>query len=253
MEQLANMPIWAQMLSMGSFMFASGVLMTRFPIAPAIILSFFYMYGAFGPCGDKIMPGFTFKNPWLWTALPLILAGVLLVLWYSFAHGDFSGSDGMGIGFAGVFLILITILSVIGAIVAAWIPALIKWIKLLPAVSHAPWQMLVWIVLFVGGIAVGLLSLKGCYTDFWTSRGVPVYQVVFVAMLALAACVASLGSVAVWQSKASVSFVMVLLSIAACGGLIFNGLSHHRMHRQKLSAKKQAVVQTTSETPLQQK
>ncbi|MBR3899420.1 MAG: hypothetical protein IKJ44_04025, partial [Elusimicrobiaceae bacterium] len=155
--------------------------------------------------------------------------------------------------FAGVFLILITILSVIGAVVVAWIPALIKWIKLLPAVSHAPWQMLVWIVLFVGGIAVGLLSLKGCYTDFWTSRGAPVYQVVFVAMLALAACVASLGSVAVWQSKASVSFLMVLLSIAACGGLIFNGLSHHRMHRQKLSAKKQAVVQTSSETPLQQK
>lgn len=61
MEQLANMPVWAQILSMGSFMFASGVLMTRIPLAPAIILSFFYLYGVFAK--TNIVPSYLLQQP----------------------------------------------------------------------------------------------------------------------------------------------------------------------------------------------
>ena len=41
MKRLANMPTWVQILSIGSFMFASGVLMTWLPFAPAFILLVF--------------------------------------------------------------------------------------------------------------------------------------------------------------------------------------------------------------------
>ncbi|MBR2865332.1 MAG: hypothetical protein IKC13_03560 [Elusimicrobiaceae bacterium] len=236
MEQLANMPIWAQLLSMGGFMFASGVLMTRIPIAPALILSFFYLFGVFGSSLGREIPGFTFKNPCLWTALLLAFAGVFAFLWYKFLHADFSAADGMGIGFAGVFLNLATIGSVIGMIILMWIPAVSKWIKLLPAVSHAPWQMLVWIVLFVGGIAVGLLSLKGCYSDLWHSRGVPIYQVMFVTMVAIAVCVCSLFCIA-WQTKISIFLEMAVLIVVGSGLLLFNGI-HNTLRHSKFSEQK---------------
>ena len=105
MEQLSNMPVWAQMLSMGSFMFASGVLMTRIPLAPAIILSFFYLYGVFSATNG--IPSFCLQRPGLWLGMHIGLPLLLLLVWGLFlvAASGVTGDNGLGMGMAGAMLL----------------------------------------------------------------------------------------------------------------------------------------------------
>lgn len=96
MEQLSNMPLWAQILSMGSFMFASGVLMTRLPLAPAIILSFFYLYGVFTKAPS--LPAFILQQPWKWTFIHAGIIGLILVLGIALAISLILSNDKDGVG-----------------------------------------------------------------------------------------------------------------------------------------------------------
>ena len=96
MEQLSNMPLWAQILSMGSFMFASGVLMTRLPLAPAIILSFFYLYGVFTKAPS--LPAFILQQPWKWTFVHAGIIGLILVLGTALAISLILSNDKDGVG-----------------------------------------------------------------------------------------------------------------------------------------------------------
>ena len=121
MEQLANMPVWAQMLSMGSFMFASGVLMTRIPLAPAIILSFFYLYGAFNTTHH--MPSFTLQHPWIITALYIGIP-LVFVLFATWVNAQSSGPGDMQIG--GTLWTLIALIPVVIAWLVSLVVAFIK-------------------------------------------------------------------------------------------------------------------------------
>ena len=195
-------------------MFASGLLMTRIPLAPGIILSFFYLYGAFGKVAA--MPSFAFKYPWKWS---LLLVGILLllfVLWVGFVYlaSKTSGPDSMGVGFAGIQLIFLTGLVVGLVILISLFPALVKWIKLVAAISHSYWQTVVWCILFAGGIGVGIFNLGG--REF-------VGRFLWTTVLAIIICVGSLSSIA-WGMTSPAGIlgggVALLISLA----LAFHGV-----------------------------
>lgn len=153
MEQLANMPLWAQMLSMGSFMFASGILMARLPLLPALLLSIFYFYGLFNSTGSPA--NFIFQQPSLgkWLLVHLIYIGIIILIilggilkgggrsWESALARD------LGLMFVTVLFILICL-----------IPAFIKWISLLRALPGPFWLTVLWCVLFTGGLLFGILT-----------------------------------------------------------------------------------------------
>ena len=234
MEQLTNMPVWGQILSMGSFMFASGVLMTRIPLAPVIILSFFYLYGAFG--NFTTMPTFTLKHPWIWTVLHLFLLVLLAFLWIRFNHAlsKAHGPDAMGLGFAGVWLIILTG-SVVGiTILISTFPALFKWGQLLLAISRSPWQIILWSALFTGGILIGIFSL-GVMKSLHNLSGAPMYmaftQFRFISptFIALLICACSLAGITFGMDNLNgilACSVSVLCSISLISVLISVGMLH---------------------------
>ena len=209
MEQLTNMPIWAQILSMGSFMFASGVLMTRIPLAPAIILSFFYLYGVFAK--TNIAPSYLLQQPWKWTIIHggvlalFVLLGIVLFVALVFSKDK----DGMGTGMFGAYG-LAGIGVIFGLLVlVSLIPASIKWVHLLKALPGNMWQTLLWCVLFGLGIVTGIGSVFG--NDI-------VRQIIGPAVLAIVVCVCSLYAIASGHNQqgiimSSVSGVLVLAMI----------------------------------------
>lgn len=159
MEQLNNLPLWAQLFSVGSFMFASGLLMTRFPLAPVLILSFFYTYGVFS---SSSRPSFCLTHPWIWAICLLLPVLLLLLLWVGFywCLSSASGPDSMGLGFAGAWLFVITV-PVLGiCFLVSVIPAWVKMVKLLAYLHPSAWQTTVLCVLFALGIILGICSLS---------------------------------------------------------------------------------------------
>lgn len=202
-------------------MFASGLLMTRIPLAPGIILSFFYLYGAFGKV--VAMPSFAFKYPWKWT---LLLVGILLllfVLWVGFVYlaSKTSGPDSMGVGFAGIQLIFLTGLVVGLVMLISLFPALVKWIKLVAAISPSYWQTVVWCILFAGGIGVGIFNLGGSIFNLDGREFVG--RFLWTTVLAIIVCVGSLSSIA-WGMTSPAGIlgggVALLISLA----LAFHGV-----------------------------
>lgn len=158
MEQLANMPVWAQILSMGSFMFASGVLMTRIPLAPAIILSFFYLYGAFNTTHN--MPSFTLHHPWVITALyvGIPLAFLLFVKLLDMQSRNQPGDMQIG----GTIWTLIALIPVIIAWLVSFVVAFIKLYKVVASVPIAKYVWAVALCLFIIGFAVGIWDFVHC-------------------------------------------------------------------------------------------
>ncbi|MBO4675464.1 MAG: ankyrin repeat domain-containing protein, partial [Elusimicrobiaceae bacterium] len=154
MEQLANMPLWAQILSMGSFMFASGVLMTRIPFAPALILL------AFGLIHHLLPKGFGW---WILGISILIIAVPVFFLLQLFSTPIHAG-DGMGVGMAGVyFLILLGLSILIAPLVAFSLGTIIRLGQWFFSLQLPPWQSSLAIGLFAVGIAYGIsdLALSG--------------------------------------------------------------------------------------------
>lgn len=186
MEQLSNMPVWAQILSMGSFMFASGVLMTRIPLAPAIILSFFYLYGVF--VKTDTTPSYILQQPWKWTIIHggvlalFVLLGIVLFVALAFSKDK----DGMGTGMFGAYG-LAGIGVIFGLLVlVSLVPAFIKWVHLLKVLPGTTWQTVLWCVLFGLGIVTGIGSVFG---------DAIVRQIIGPAVLAIVACVCGLYAI----------------------------------------------------------
>ncbi len=186
MEQLANMPLWAQILSMGSFMFASGVLMTRIPLAPVIILSFFCLYGGFVKTSTSA--NFILQQPWKWTIIHagaiglLLLLGIILFVGLVFSKDQ----DGLGIGMFGAYG-LAGIGIIFGCLVlVCLVPAFIKWIHLLKALPGATWQTVLWCILFGLGIVTGVGSLFGNSV---------VQQIIGPAVLSIVTCICGLYAI----------------------------------------------------------
>lgn len=214
MEQLANMPVWAQILSMGSFMFASGVLMTRIPLAPAIILSFFYLYGAFNTTHH--MPSFTLQHPWIWMWVHIGLAGILMTFLLVSIPND--GPDGAGIvlgSLSGLVLGTIAILWLVSLL-----PAFGKWVVLLRSVPIENWQIYVWVLLFAVGIVTGIFSMIGLKT---ATPSFFIFQVFGVALGAIIICIGSLSYI-FWSTKLlgilgealSLVIAVIIVSITVC-------------------------------------
>ena len=150
MEQLTNMPMWAQILSMGSFMFASGVLITTIPLAPIIILSFFYLKNSFTRTDNSA--SFILQCPWNW----LKVYGAVGILWAiigifcSIIGGNMSYliAEGIAVGFGFIILGLVT--------AASFIPAFTKWKCLLKHCPGPYWQVVLWRMFFAIGIILGV-------------------------------------------------------------------------------------------------
>ncbi|WP_432634053.1 hypothetical protein [Candidatus Avelusimicrobium sp.] len=209
MEQLSNMPLWAQILSMGSFMFASGVLMTRLPLAPAIILSFFYLYGVFTKAPS--LPDFILQQPWKWTFVHAGIIGLILVLGIALAISLIlsNDKDGVGTGMWGAYG-LVAIGVIFGLLVLiTLIPAFIKWIHLLKVLPGAQWQTVVWCVLFGLGILTGLGSVFGDSI---------IRQIISPAVLAMVVCASSLYAISGGYNQqgiilGSISGLLVLIML----------------------------------------
>lgn len=164
MEQLAQLPVWIQLLSMGSFLFASGFLMTRCPLLPTLLLSFFYAYGVLG---NGEMPSFCVKHPWVWSILLLLPLIVLGILWWSLLGASSGPDGGMGIGMAMAWLTIISIAVLAVIFLVTWVPAFIKTARLLIAVHQTPWQTLLLGAFFIVGIIAGLVGINftGLFSD----------------------------------------------------------------------------------------
>lgn len=209
MEQLSNMPLWAQILSMGSFMFASGVLMTRLPLAPAIILSFFYLYGVFTKAPS--LPDFILQQPWKWTFVHAGIIGLILALGIALAISLIlsNDKDGVGTGMWGAYG-LVAIGVIFGLLVLiTLIPAFIKWIHLLKVLPGAQWQTVVWCVLFGLGILTGLGSVFGDSI---------IRQIISPAVLAMVVCASSLYAISGGYNQqgiilGSISGLLVLIML----------------------------------------
>ena len=158
MEQLANMPVWAQMLPMGSFMFASGVLMIRIPLAPAIILSFFYLYGAFNTTHH--MPSFTLQHPWIITALYIGIP-LVFVLFATWVNAQSSGPGDMQIG--GTLWTLIALIPVVIAWLVSLVVAFIKLYQFIIALPAAKYVWALELLFFIIGVTAGVFEWNGFF------------------------------------------------------------------------------------------
>ena len=193
MEQLANMPVWAQILSMGSFMFASGVLMTRIPLAPAIILSFFCLYGVLGT--NNGIPKFILYHPILFTALHIL---VLLPL-----IGIFS----LEIGEKYPLIPIISKWTIGLAFLLSFIVAGIVAIRFL---SIPNWSMLIRSIgvgCFILGIGDGILRLGGVFSQSGE------LDLIIRTSICLLLCV--LVPVSVWKNLNFTSYIYLVLLLIA--------------------------------------
>lgn len=199
MEQLTNMPMWIQLLSMGSFMFASGVLLTRIPLAPILILSFFYLYGNFNTVNS--VPSFTLQHPWIITALHVVLP--LLWIWIV-GVGNSGGPADTRIG-----EVILVVLGLILLIVAGLVWACIKWHQFFTTVSVAKPVWVVALTCFIIGIIVGLVDWYFCFFCSYESW----LPFLGLTILVLLLCAGSMCAIA--YNKPGLLLVGLVLFIAA--------------------------------------
>lgn len=233
MEQLANMPLWAQLLSMGSFMFASGVLMTRIPLVPCMVLSLFYLYGALG--NSAAMPAFTLKHPWVCVLIHVGVVLALVCFWVFVASAMMRGAgpDGISVGLTGIYLVAATAVVCLLGIIVSWFPAVVKWLNLLRALPSNGWEMYVWVALFVGGILSGILCFGGidrlrALLDTNIASFV-IVQIFAVAVVAVLVCVGSVAAIFLGTKPLGwgIGFVSCLLAIAIAGNGIYQWRLQH--------------------------
>lgn len=229
--EITSLSMCVQVLSMSCFMFASGVLMTRMPLLPIIMLSFCYLYG--GMESMTAIPSFTLTHPWLWFFTHLTIALLLAFAWSGFRRiaTKSSGPDSMGIGFLGVWLIAITVGVVAIGILLSIFPALFKWIKLLSVVSCSPWQTILYCLLFVGGFGIGIYVLcdRLAIAHFFEGavREILFCRILRVAFVALIICWSSLFSFYFCRNvaiKTLVSLATMYASIKLCRWCYFRML-----------------------------
>ena len=153
MEQLANMPMWAQVFSMGSFMFASGVLLLRLPLLPTLILSFIYLLNIFG--AGTTMPSFTFKSPWIWTIGHAVLLIPLGFVFICIAANSSSSSKSAEMWNSAFFYLFF-----IGMLVITIIPAIYKLVILFKELPFGAGVTAVCVFFLILGLAVSIKFFK---------------------------------------------------------------------------------------------
>ena len=155
MTQLANLPVWAQVLSLGSFMFAGGVFVIGFPLIPIIILSFFYLNNSFTPTDNS--DSFILKCPWNWVKVYGAVGILWAMIWI------FCGTGGSPVG-GGISdrMLLETVVVGVGFIITglvmviSLIPAFTKWKCLLKTLPGPYWQVVLWRMFFAMGVVQGI-------------------------------------------------------------------------------------------------
>ena len=193
MEQLTNMPVWVQMLSMGSFMFASGVLMTRIPLAPAIILSFFYLHGAFGT--NSGIPKFILYHPRLFTALHILVLLPLIGIFCTEIGEKYPLIPIISKWTIGSFFLLSFIVASIVAIRFLSIP---NWNMLIRSIG---------IGCFIIGICNGVLRFGGVFSQDGE------LDLIIRTIICLLLCV--LVPVSVWRNWNFTSYIYLVLLLLA--------------------------------------
>ena len=153
MEQLANMPMWAQVFSMGSFMFASGVLLLRLPLLPTLILSFIYLLNIFG--AGTTMPSFTFKSPWIWTIGHAVLLIPLGFVFICIAANSSSSSKSAEMWNSAFFYLFF-----IGMLIITIIPAIYKLVILFKELPFGAGVTAVCVFFLILGLAVSIKFFK---------------------------------------------------------------------------------------------
>lgn len=217
MEQLTSLPLLAQVLSLGGFFFGSGLMMTRFPLLPSLMLSFFYLYGYLNSNGAA--PSFTFSHPWIIVALHGVLILPLVGIWILFLKelASASGPDSMGLGIAGMWLIVITGIAAALFILISLFPALFKLGKILFALQCGGWLTALYILLFLLGAGSGVFTLSNL-ANFPDSLSVITGQFIWTALIGCLICFCSLAGIA--SGNASICFVLAFFVVFLSGGVI---------------------------------
>lgn len=213
MEQLANMPLWAQLLSLGSFMFASGVLMTRIPLAPALILSFFYLYGVFGTSAE--MPNFTLKNPSFWLCVQIAL---FLIVCTIVATTNDKGPV-VGLGWAGLVVMgVLGIAFCVGGVLSI-IVNLYKYLQLsIFCFSKVNFTVL-GILCFVAGAVFGGLTIAPPYISATYLPPVGLwlgFSYIAMALLSVLACGIVLWGISKGMTSLSLVAIFLCAAILLC-------------------------------------
>lgn len=216
MEQLTSLPLLAQVLSLGGFFFGSGIMMTRFPLLPSLMFSFFYLYGVLNSNGAA--PSFTFSHPWIVVALHGVLILPLIGIWVLFlrALATASGPDSMGLGMTGMWLVVITGLAAALFILISLFPALFKLGKMLFALHCGGWLTALYILLFLLGAGSGVFTLSD-WANFPDSLSA-ITGFIWTALIGCLICFCSLAGIA--SGNALICFVLAFFVVFLSGGVI---------------------------------
>lgn len=217
MEQLSSLPLLAQVCSLGGFFFGSGLLMTRLPLLPSLMLSFFVLYGFLNSNGGT--PSFAFSHPWIIVALHGVFILPFIGIWILFfkAMASASGPDSMGLGFAGMWLIVITGIAVALFILISLFPALFKLGKMFFALHCGGWLAALYILLFVLGAALGVFTLSDL-AGFPDNLSVIAGQFIWTALIGCLICFCSLAGIA--SGNTSLCFALAFFVVFLFGGVI---------------------------------
>lgn len=241
MEQLSNLPLLAQIVSLGGFFFGSGLLMTRFPFLPFLMLSFFYMYGFL--TSNAGTPSFAFSHPWIIVALHGVFILPFIGIWILFfkAMASASGPDSMGLGFAGMWLIVITGIAVALFILISMFPALFKLGKMFFALHCGGWLTALYILLFVLGAASGVFTLSDL-AGFPDNLSVITGQFIWTALIGCLICFCSLAGIA--SGNTSLCFALAFFVVFLFGGVIRKTAA--KAHYSYLHSQKQQEIITAA-------
>lgn len=241
MEQLSSLPLLAQVCSLGGFFFGSGLLMTRLPLLPSLMLSFFVLYGFLNSNGGT--PSFAFSHPWIIVALHGVFILPFIGIWILFfkAMASASGPDSMGLGFAGMWLIVITGIAVALFILISLFPALFKFGKMIYALNCGVWPSALYILLFVLGAGLGIFTLSDVVNGLESLSSVA-GQFVWIALIGFFICLCSLSGIA--SGNASLCFILFFIVMILSGGIIKNAV--FKAHYSYLHSQKQQEIITAA-------
>ncbi|WP_428047156.1 ankyrin repeat domain-containing protein [Candidatus Proelusimicrobium excrementi] len=240
MEQLYSLPLLAQVLSLGGFFFGSGLLMTRVPLLPSLMLSFFVLYGFLNSNEGTL--SFTFSHPWIIVALHGVLILPFIGIWVLFFSemASASGPDSMGLGIAGVWLIVTTCTAVALFLLISIFPALFKLGKMLFALHCGGGLTALYILLFVLGAALGVFTLSN-FASFPDNLSVVLGQFIWIALIGFLICFCSLAGIA--SGNASICFALAFFVVFLSGGLVkeiavkaYNSYLHSPKHQRVFDA-----------------
>ena len=155
----SNYPLWLQYFSIGSFMFASGVLMFRLPLAPFIILTVFSWLGLL--TGNNAIPAGFKCSVWtiIWHTLFIIIP-FFIVLHNAKSSLDVPFGQALNHSLWTFFVILPTLIILLIAFAFSFLFAVGKWVSFFSLFGDVKKLQVIAILCFAAGVLLGLMTLK---------------------------------------------------------------------------------------------